>query len=78
MAAVMATPPLRVPGSAVFMTAQPTGTPPALAHNLRYNKILHEHVVVLTVSTAQTPHVRAEERVGVEPLGQGLFNVRVL
>ncbi len=78
MAAVMATPPLRVPGSAVFMTAQPTGTPPALAHNLRYNKILHEHVVVLTVSTAQTPHVRDEERVGVEPLGHGLFNVRVL
>ncbi len=41
--------PVRVPGTAVFMTAQPTGTPPALAHNLRYNKVLHEHVVVLTV-----------------------------
>ena len=39
------TPPARVPGTAVFMTAQPTGTPPALAHNLRYNKVLHEHVV---------------------------------
>jgi KUP system potassium uptake protein len=42
-------------GTAVFMTAQPRGTPPALAHNLRYNKILHEHVVVLTVATAQRP-----------------------
>ena len=39
--------------------------------------MLHEHVVVLTVTTAQQPHVRAEERVSVEPLGHGLFNVRV-
>ena len=39
-------PPARVPGTAVFMTAQPRGTPPALAHNLRHNKVLHEHVVV--------------------------------
>jgi KUP system potassium uptake protein len=69
--------PLRVPGTAVFMTAQPTGTPPALAHNLRYNKVLHEHVVVLTVSTAQQPHVSPEERLSVEPLGQDLFHMRV-
>jgi KUP system potassium uptake protein len=37
--------PTRVPGAAVFMTAQPRGTPPALAHNLRYNKVLLERVV---------------------------------
>ena len=59
------------------MTAQPTGTPPALAHNVQYNKVLHEHVIVLMVSTAQRPHVMPEERVSVEPLGHGLFNVRV-
>jgi KUP system potassium uptake protein len=69
--------PVRVPGTAVFMTAQPTGTPPALAHNVRHNKVLHEHVVVLTVSTAQQPHVSADERVSIEPLGHDLFNVRV-
>jgi KUP system potassium uptake protein len=68
---------MRVPGTAVFMTAQPTGTPPALAHNLRYNKVLHEHVVVLTVSTAQVPHVNPEERLSIESLGHNLFNVRV-
>ena len=38
--------PSACPGTAVFMTAQPRGTPPALAHNLRHNKVLHEHVVV--------------------------------
>jgi KUP system potassium uptake protein len=61
----------------VFMTAQPSGTPPALTHNLRYNKVLHQQVVVLTVTTAQRPHVVPEDRVSVEPLGGGLFNVRV-
>jgi KUP system potassium uptake protein len=69
--------PARVRGTAVFMTAQPTGTPPALAHNVRYNKVLHEHVVILTVSTAQRPHVAPEERVSVEPLGHDLYNVRL-
>jgi KUP system potassium uptake protein len=44
---------------------------------MQYNKVLHEHVVVLTVSTAQKPHVPADERVVVEPLGHDLFNVRV-
>ena len=77
IAAVTATPPARVPGTAVFMTAQPTGTPPALAHNLRYNKVLHEHVVILSVRTAQRPHVPVAERVEVESLGNGVFNVRV-
>jgi KUP system potassium uptake protein len=77
IATVSATQPLRVPGTAVFMTAQPTGTPPALAHNLRYNKVLHEHVVVLTVTTAQQPHVAPEDRVSVEALGYDVYNVRV-
>jgi len=77
MAGVTATPPIRVPGTAVFMTAQPRGTPPALAHNLRYNKILHEHVVVLTVTTAPIPYVSEDDRVTVEVLGHGIYNVRV-
>jgi KUP system potassium uptake protein len=77
IATVSAAHPVRVPGTAVFMTAQPTGTPPALAHNLRHNKVLHEHVVVLTVTTAQQPHVAAKDRISIEPMGYGLFNVRV-
>ncbi len=77
IATVTAMQPVRVSGTAVFMTAQPTGTPPALAHNLRYNKVLHDHVVLLSVTTAQQPHVDEENRVSVEPLGHHLFNVRV-
>jgi KUP system potassium uptake protein len=77
LASVDALRPVRVPGTAVFMTAQPTGTPPALAHNMRYNKVLHQHVIVLTVSTAQVPHVAPEDRVAVQSLTHDLFNVRV-
>ncbi len=75
MEGVIRSAPLRVPGSAVFMTAQPGGTPPALAHNLRYNKVLHEQVVVLVVHTAPVPHVADERRCDVHTLGQGLYRV---
>jgi len=77
MTAVSSQPPTRVTGTAVFMTAQPRGTPPALAHNLRYNKILHEHVVVLTVTTTHTPYVPPDQQVQVQAFGLGLYNVRV-
>ena len=77
MKTIAAMQPARVPGTAIFMTAQPVGTPPALTHNLRFNKVLHNHVVILTVTTAQRPHVPRSERVTVEALGRDLFNVRV-
>jgi KUP system potassium uptake protein len=74
---VQATRPARVPGTAVFMTAQPRGTPPALAHNLRYNKVLHQHVVTLMVTTQPVPHVPADRQLGVRPLGEGVYDVIV-
>ena len=75
LTSVQNTPPARVPGTAVFMTAQPKGTPPALAHNLRYNKVLHKHVVTLMVTTQPVPHVPANQRATVRSLGQGVFEV---
>ncbi len=75
MAGILRVPPARVPGTAVFMTAQPTGTPPALAHNLQYNKVLHEHVVTLTVRTEPVPQVADEERATVKYLGDGVSDV---
>jgi KUP system potassium uptake protein len=68
-------PPARVPGTAVFMTAQPQGTPAALAHNLRYNKVLHQHVVILMVVTKPVPHVSGNERCTVRDLGLGVFEL---
>ena len=75
MAGIAAHPPARVPGTAVFMTAQPKGTPAALAHNLRHNKVLHEHVVILMVTTQPVPHVPETERYKVRELGDGVFEL---
>jgi KUP system potassium uptake protein len=77
VAGVAANPPTRVDGTAVFMTAQPIGTPAALAHNLRYNKILHEHVIVLTAATIPVPYTTPDERLAVQRLGHGVYNARV-
>ena len=54
--------PARVPGTAVYMTAQSSGVPPALVHNLQYNKVLHERVVILNIITVQQPHCDEAER----------------
>jgi KUP system potassium uptake protein len=75
--AIASVPPHRVSGTAVFMTGQSQGTPPALAHNLRYNKILHEHIVVLNVTTARVPHVPADDNLAITNLGHGIFHVRL-
>ena len=57
--------------------AQPTGTSPAFARNLRCNKVLHKRVVVLTVVTAQIPHVPDEERLSIPSSDTTCSNVRV-
>ncbi len=67
----------RVPGTAVFMYSNPEATPPALLHNLKHNKVLHERVVFLSVGTAEVPHVPSEERASVEDLGVGFYRVRL-
>ena len=77
IARVAERPPTRVPGAAVFMTAQPRGTPPALAHNLRHNKVLHQHVITLLVTTLPVPHVPVEQRITVRQLGHGVSDVVV-
>ncbi len=68
-------PPVRVPGTAIFMTGNAEGTPPALLHNLKHNKVLHEQVVLLTIQSEDVPHIPAAERVEVEPLEQGFVRV---
>jgi KUP system potassium uptake protein len=77
MARALQASPLRVPGTAVFMTAQPRGTPPALAHNLRHNKVMHRRVVVLMVSTEPVPHVSSDKRTETRDLGGGVSYVVV-
>lgn len=66
---LMLAPPLRVPGTAVFMTADPTVVPHALLHNLKHNKMLHEHNVFLTVETLDVPYAPKEKRLKIESIG---------
>ncbi len=73
LADIEADPPQRVPGTAVFMTPNPGATPPALVHNLAHNKVLHEHVIFLTVLTEEVPTVKPQERVQVQHLGHGFY-----
>jgi KUP system potassium uptake protein len=66
---------LRVPGTSVFMTGNASGTPPALLHNFKHNKVVHERVVLLTVQTTDTPHVGDAERLTVTRLEHGFVRV---
>ncbi len=68
-------PPHIVPGTAVFLTSDPDFAPTAMLHNLKHNKVLHEHNVVLTIVTADTPRVREVERVQMTPLSKHFARV---
>ena len=70
-------PPTRVPGTAVFMNGNASRTPPALLHNLEHNKVLHEHVLFVTVKTKLLPFVASEERVETESLGHGFHRLKI-
>jgi KUP system potassium uptake protein len=63
-------PPHVVQGTAVFLTSDPEYVPTALLHNLKHNKVLHQHNVVLTIETAQTPLVDISERVRLESISE--------
>lgn len=67
--------PFRVPGIAIFMTSDPDSTPAALLHNLKHNKILHERLAVLTISTTDEPYVRSKDRVEFHNLAPNMFRV---
>jgi KUP system potassium uptake protein len=68
-------PPHFVPGTAVFLTSDPDYAPTALLHNLKHNKVLHEHNVILTIVTTDTPRVPPEDRVTISPVSEHFSTV---
>ena len=68
--------PVRVPGTAVFMTSDPDGAPLVLLHHLKHNKVLHEQVVLLSVLTATVPEIPEDERMLVVPLREGFWRIK--
>ncbi|HAP46509.1 MAG TPA: potassium transporter Kup [Afipia sp.] len=70
-------PPHIVKGTAVFLTSDPAYVPTALLHNLKHNKVLHEHNVILTIHTAETPRVDVADRVRMEKISDKFSTVRL-
>jgi len=68
-------PPQRVPGTAVFLTSDPSSAPTALLHSLKHYKVLHEHNVILSIETTHTPRVPPERRVRLEPISATFMRV---
>jgi KUP system potassium uptake protein len=68
-------PPLRVPGTAVFLTSDPFSAPTALLHSLKHYKVLHEKNVILSILIEHLPRVPVEERVRIEPVGETFSRV---
>ena len=72
---LMLAPPVRVPGTAVFLTADKGVVPHALLHNLKHNKVLHETNVFLTVETLTVPYASKEQRMKIAPIGDDFYRV---
>ncbi len=68
---------IRAPGTAVYMNSTPEGTPLALLHNLKHNRVLHERVILLTVETHEVPFIEAHDRFKIEDLGKNIYRVFV-
>ena len=63
-------PPARVPGTAIFLTADPQSAPTALLHSLKHYKVLHERNAILTIESDPLPRVDPAERVRIEPISE--------
>ena len=72
---LMLAPPVRVPGTAIFLTADKGVVPHALLHNLKHNKVLHERNVFLTVETLTVPYAPKKKRLKIEPIGDDFYRV---
>jgi KUP system potassium uptake protein len=68
-------PPFRAPGTAVFMSADPKGTPPMLLRHLKLNQVLHERVILLTVAIEDIPRIRSTNRMEIMKRDQGITQV---
>ena len=75
--AVFVSPPHRVDGTAVFLTAEPDIVPNALLHNLKHNKVLHEQNLFVTVRTHEVPWIGMAKRLEVQALGHQCWQVIV-
>ena len=70
-------PPRRIPGAAIVLGRMAKGVPLALSHNVKCNRVLHDHVLLVAVTTTEAPRMPGEDRVVVTPLSEGLIRVEL-
>lgn len=68
-------PPLRVPGTAIYMTGDPWGVPVPLLHSLKHNKVLHQRVAILTIQTREVPFVSKKERISIQEIMPNMYRI---
>jgi KUP system potassium uptake protein len=68
-------PPVRVAGTSVFLDPKASGIPRALLNNIKFNRVLHERVVLLTVVTREEPRIAQAKRLTVTPVGEGILRI---
>lgn len=74
---ILRQPPLRVSGTAIYMSGDPSGIPAPLLHNLKHNKVLHERVAILTIQTIEEPFVPKKDRVSIQEIIPNLYRIVV-
>ncbi len=68
-------PPVRVPGTSIFLDAKASGIPRALLNNIKFNRVMHERVVLLTVVTREDPRIPGSKRLTVTDVGEGIVRI---
>ncbi|MGZ3775405.1 MAG: potassium transporter Kup [Pseudobdellovibrionaceae bacterium] len=68
-------PPLRVPGTAIYMIGDPWGVPVPLLHNLKHNKVLQQRIIILTIQTREVPYVSKKERILIQEIMPNMYRI---
>ena len=74
---ILREPPIRVPGTALYMSGDPWGIPVPLLHNLKHNKVLHQRVAILTITTREVPVVPKKDRVTIQEVIPNFYRIIV-
>jgi len=72
---LMLAPPVRVEGTAIFLTSDKGVAPQAMLHNLKHNKVLHARNVFLTVETLNVPYAPAAVKMEITDLGDVFYRI---
>jgi len=72
---ILREPPLRAPGTAIYMSGDPWGVPVPLLHNLKHNKVLHQRVAILTIQTREVPFVSKKERISIQEVIPNMYRI---